>query len=221
MNRKNNIFEEEINNKINKKKKKEKEDIGEQNEDEENSNTEKRSSSKNEEEIRQKKVLIPRKSTPTYLQRPGPGARASSRRLATPGWRQKVEDQPSSSSTSSLGTDTTFASIQMNVMAGGTSGRGDSLGIKSLGSDIVANSCSTAADNSAAVLAGKFENYCKGGGKTIARDWNQIKNEKVSIPGDLGHNLANDHQTGGPNETPSTNITPRAAKSKPEVPEEV
>ena len=109
----------------------------------------------------------------------------------------------------------------MNVMAGGTSGRGDSLGVKSLGSDIVANSSSTAADNSAAVLAGKFENYCKGGGKTIARDWNQIKNEKVSIPGDLGHNLANDHQTGGPNETPSTNITPRAAKSKPEVPEEV
>ena len=112
-----------------------------------------------------------------------------------------------------MGTHTTFASIQLNVMAGGTSGRGDSLGVKSLGSVIVANSCSTAADNSATVLAGKFENHCTGGGKTIARDLKQSENEKVSIPGNHGPNLnlANDHQTEGPNEPTSTNITPRAS----------
>jgi hypothetical protein len=142
---------------------------------------------------------------------PWPGARASSRRLATPGWQQKVGDQPSSSSSSSPGTHTTFASIQLNKMAGGTSGKGDNLLIKSLGSVIVANSCSTAADNSATVLAGNFENYCTGGGKTIARDLEKSENEKVSIPGDLGPNLANDHQHEGLNEPSSTNITPSAS----------
>jgi hypothetical protein len=157
MNRQN-IIKEENNPKINQiKKKKKKEDIGEEDEDE-NSDIKKRSTKNNQEENVQKKALIPSTSTPTYLQRPGPGARASSRRLATPGWQQKVGDLPSSSSSSSPGTNTTFASIQLNKMAGGTSGRGDSFKLKSLGSVIAANSCSTAAENSATVLAGKFEN---------------------------------------------------------------
>jgi hypothetical protein len=82
-------------------------------------------------------------------------------------------------------------------MAGGTSGKGDSLTLKSLGSVIAANSCSTAADISATVLAGKFEIL---GGKTIARDLVKSEKEKVSIPEQLGPNLANDHQPGGQNE---------------------
>ena len=69
--------------------------------------------------------------------------------------------------------------------------------IESLGSVITANSCSTAADISATVLAGKFENL---GGKTIARDLVKSENRKVSIPEQLGPNLANDHQPGGQNE---------------------
>jgi hypothetical protein len=123
MNRKN--IQEENDPKI--KKKEKKEDIGEE---EENSDIQKRSTKNDHEEIVQKKVLIPSKSTPTYLQRPGPGARASSRRLSTPGWQQKVGDLPSSSSSSSPGTNTTFASIQLNKMAGGTSGKGDSFILK-------------------------------------------------------------------------------------------
>ena len=119
------------------KKKKKKEDIDEH------------------EENVQKKVQMSSTSTSTYLQRPGPGTRASSRRLATPGWQQKVGDQSSSSSSSPVN-HTTFASIQLNTMAGGTPGKGVIL-IGSLGSVIAANSCSTAADISATVLAGNFE----------------------------------------------------------------
>ena len=184
-------IQEEDNPKI--KKKKKKEDIGE-----ENSDIQKRSTKDDHEENVQKKALIPSTSTSTYLQRPGPGARASSRRLATPGWQQKVGDQ-SSSSSSSPGNHTTFASIQLNTMAGGTLGKGDIL-IESLGSVIAANSCSTAADISATVLAGNFEKHCTQGGKTIARDLDKSENLKVSIPGKLGPNLANDHQPEGLNE---------------------
>ena len=82
-------------------------------------------------------------------------------------------------------------------MAGGTSGKGDSLNLKSLGSAMAANSCSTAADISATVLAGKFEIL---GGKTIAKVLEKSEKLKVSIPGNLGPNLANDHQTEGLNE---------------------
>ena len=150
---KQNIQEE---NNPNNRKKKKKEDIGE-----EQSDIQKRSTKEEHEENVQKKVQMSSTSTSTNLQRPGPGTRASSRRLATPGWQQKVGDQ-SSSSSSSPGNHTTFASIQLNTMAGRTPGKGVIL-IESLGSVIAANSCSTAADISATVLAGNFEKYCTQG----------------------------------------------------------
>ena len=83
-------------------------------------------------------------------------------------------------------------------MAGGTPGKGVSLR-ESLGSVIAANSCSTAADISATVLAGNFEKYCTQGGKTIARDLEKSEIMKVSIPVQLGPNLANNHHPEGRN----------------------
>ena len=162
----------------------------------------KRSTKYEHEENVQKKALTPSTSTSTYLQRPGPGARASSRRLATPGWQQKVGDQ-SSPSSSSPGNHTSFTSIQLNTMAGGTPGKGAML-IDSLGSVIAANSCLTAADISETVLAGDFEKYCTQGGKTIARDLEKSEIMKVSIPVQLGPNLAKDHHPEGRNKQHQT-----------------
>ena len=172
-------------------RKKKKEDVIE-----ENSDTEKKSTKDDQEENVQKKAKIPSTSTSTYLHRPGPGAGASSRSLATPGWQHNVGNQ-SSSSSSSPGKHTTFANIQLNMT-------------ESFDSVIAANSCSTAADISATVLAGNFELHT--GREDDSDGLEKSENKKVSIAEKLGPNLAADHHPEGVNiHTTSSNITPSAS----------